>query len=245
MSEGRADGRAVGQGDRRQDTWPQVGQLAERLINRLIDPMVTETLTSSRDQILDAAEDLFARKGLDGTTVKDIGVAAGQNPALLYYYFGNKEELYRTVLHRVVSAMVARAGAALGTGSSPSPPDAIRALITAQVEFLITHPRAPKLLVREMIDHDARRAEAMLLETAAGLFQRLCRVIEQGQREGLFRPGLEPRFAAVSTVAQGMYFAVARPAIRLFFGEVVSEATGRAFAKHAGEFAVSALAEGV
>jgi hypothetical protein len=48
----------------------------------------------------------------------------------------------------------------------------------------------------------------------------------------------------VSTIAQGMYFTVARPAISLFFGEGtrgVSAKTARAFAKHAGDFAVSAL----
>src|SRR3972149_1301608 len=132
--------------------------------------------------ILDAAEALFARKGLGPTTIKEIGTAAGQNPALLYYYFGSKEELYRAVLQRVVSAMVARGGAALG--ASPPPPPAVRG-----------PARAPG--------------------------------------------GVPPPFAAVSPIAQGMSFTVARPAIGLFFGEGargVSGKTAKAFAKHAGEF---------
>jgi AcrR family transcriptional regulator len=195
---------------------------------------------STRALILDAAEDLFARQGLGPTTIKQIGAASHQNPALLYYYFGNKEALYHAVLQRVVSAMVERGGAALR--ASHSPPDAVRALVKAQVEFLLAHPNAPKLLVREMVDHDARQAQALLLETAAGLFQRLTSVIHRGQRSGLFRKDLEPRFAAVSTVAQGMYFTVARPAISLFLGEPVTPKTARAFAKHAGDFAVAALA---
>lgn len=200
--------------------------------------MATATV-GARDQILDAAEGLFARKGFGPTTIKEIGSAAGLNPALLYYYFGSKGDLYRAVLHRVVSAMVARGGAAVEASSGPA--DAIRALVAAQVEFLLAHPHAPKLLVREMVDHDARRAETLLLETAAGLFHRLCEIIRQGQRDGSFRNRLEPRFAAVSTVAQGMYFTVARPAIGLFFGDPISGATARAFARHAGDFAVAAL----
>lgn len=195
---------------------------------------------STRALILDAAEDLFARQGLGPTTIKQIGRAARQNPALLYYYFGSKESLYHAVLQRVVSAMVERGGEALR--ASPSPPDAVRALVQAQVEFLLAHPHAPKLLVREMVDHDARRAPARLLESAAGLFQRLAAVIRQGQRRGLFRRDVEPRFAAVSTIAQGMYFTVARPAITLFLGATVTPKTARAFAKHAGDFAVAALA---
>ncbi|MGQ0702191.1 MAG: TetR/AcrR family transcriptional regulator [Gemmatimonadales bacterium] len=205
-------------------------------------PPSPRSAARAREQILDAAESLFARKGLGPTTIKEIGAAAHQNPALLYYYFRSKAGLYRAVLHRLVSAMVARGGAALD--ASASPPDAIRALTRAQVEFLLNHPNAPKLLVRELIDHDARRAEALLLEVAAKLFDRLCRLIRLGQRKGRFRSDIEPRFAAISTVAQCVYFAVARPAIGLFFGQGtngVSARTARAFAKHAGEFAVAAL----
>ena len=224
--------------------------------------MTGSEASSARDQILDAAEALFARKGLDPTTIKEIGTAANQNPALLYYYFGSKEELYRAVLQRVVSGMLTRGSAAFD--AAPAPSDAIRALVAAQMEFVLSHPNAPRLLVREMIDHEARRAETLLLEMAATLFQRLCRVIEQGQRDGSFRKDVEPRYAAISTIAQVVYFIVARPAIGLFFGgrgerggrgssgehggrggdaggSGVSEATAKLFGRHAGEFAVAAL----
>jgi TetR/AcrR family transcriptional regulator len=204
--------------------------------------MPTLDVGSARDQILDAAESLFARKGLEPTTIKEIGTAARLNPALLYYYFGSKEELYRAVLQRVISGMLARGSEAFD--AAPHPRDAIRGLVSAQMEFVLSHPNAPRLLVREMIDHEARRAESMLLQQAAALFQRLCRVIEQGQREGAFRSDVEPRFAAVSTIAQVVYFIIARPAIGLFFGEGsrgVPEATAKQFGRHAGEFAVHAL----
>lgn len=204
--------------------------------------MSTPDPSSAREQILDAAGELFARKGLGPTTIKAIGTAAHLNPALLYYYFGSKEELYRAVLQRVISGMVARGGAAFDAASTPE--DAIRALVAAQMEFVLSHPHAPRLMVREMIDHEARQAEAMLLQVAAALFERLCGVIEQGQRDGLFRADVEPRFAAISTIAQVVYFIIARPAIRLFFREGargVSEATAKQFGRHAGEFAVHAL----
>jgi TetR/AcrR family transcriptional regulator len=205
----------------------------------------SDTTTGSgpaREQILDAAESLFARKGFDPTTIKEIGAAAEQNPALLYYYFGGKEELYRAVLSRIVAGMVTRGRASFDAAIAPA--DAIRALVSVQVEFLLTHPNAPKLFVREMIDHDARNAEAVILQMAAGLFQRLCAVIEAGQAAGLFRSDVEPRFAAVSTISQVVYFMIARPAVGLFFGlgsRGVPEQTARDFGRHAGEFAVRAL----
>jgi AcrR family transcriptional regulator len=204
--------------------------------------VATTSALSAQDQILDAAEALFARQGLSRTTIKEIGAAAGQNPALLYYYFGNKEALYRAVLERTVAPLISRGADILAHVANPA--DAIRALIGAQIEFFLAHPNAPKLFVREMIDHDARRAEAVILTVAAELFTRLRNVIEHGQREGVFRRDVESRFAAVSTISQAIYFAIARPAVGIFFGlgtAGVTDQTAREFARHAGEFAVRAL----
>jgi AcrR family transcriptional regulator len=157
----------------------------------------TDTL-SARDHILDAAESLFASKGFGPSTIKEIGARAGLNPALLYYYFGSKEELYQAVLRRLGERLVARGSAAF---EAATPAEAIRSLVNAQLEFLRAHPNVPKLVVRELVDHDAHHAQAVILQIAAGLFQRLCGVIERGQREGSFRRDVEPRFAAVSIIA--------------------------------------------
>ena len=197
---------------------------------------------ASRDQILDAAERLFASKGFDSTTVKQIGAASGVNPALLYYYFAGKEELYKAVLARIVENLVTRGSAAFEEAMTPA--ESIRALVSAQVEFLLSQPNVPRLVVREMVDHQAKHAQEIILRLAAGVFQRLAGVIEAGQRSGVFRSDVEPRFAAVSTIAQVIYFIIARPAVSLFFGlgqSGIPDDTARAFGRHAGEFAVRAL----
>jgi AcrR family transcriptional regulator len=51
-----------------------------------------------RTQLLATALDVFAAKGLDGATVKDLSDAAGVAQGLLYHYFRSKEELLRAVL---------------------------------------------------------------------------------------------------------------------------------------------------
>ena len=53
---------------------------------------------SARDAILAAATELFAAQGFAGVTIKEIGAKAKVNSALLYYYFEDKEGLYRAVL---------------------------------------------------------------------------------------------------------------------------------------------------
>lgn len=48
--------------------------------------------------ILQVSLDLFAARGFSAVTVKDIADATGFNPALIYYYFGSKEELFRNAV---------------------------------------------------------------------------------------------------------------------------------------------------
>ena len=198
---------------------------------------------SSRDAILDAAERLFARQGFNATTVKQIGAESGVNSALLYYYFADKETLYREMLRRGLAAFN-RAGVEQLTAALP-PAEAIRRFARFQVDFMTAHPFLPRLLVRELLDHEAAHAEEQIATAAAGIFAGLCAVIRRGQAAGEFRADVDPRFAAISIVGQVAYMLIARPAAGILLGygrggpppEVLRE-----FARHAGDFAVAALA---
>ncbi|MGW1025287.1 TetR family transcriptional regulator [Streptomyces sp. NPDC002577] len=52
----------------------------------------------SRELLLQAARELFAERGFDRTTTRDIGERAGVDPALIARYFGNKTHLYVATL---------------------------------------------------------------------------------------------------------------------------------------------------
>ena len=202
--------------------------------------MIAQTQTS--DLILDAAERLFARQGFTATTIKQIGKEADVNPALLYYYYDSKETLYRAMLQRILGQLLARGSDAIERATSHA--DRIRAFVRAQARLLADHPHFPQLFVREMVDHQASHAEEAITSTAAGAFKRLCDVIVAGQQDGVFHRSLDPRFAAISIIAQVAYFVIARPAVGLLLGHgpggPPAELSERVFA-HAEEFALAAL----
>jgi AcrR family transcriptional regulator len=61
--------------------------------------MASRRPPGTRDRIKDVAQELIAQHGVDGISIKDITVAAGQrNMAFVYYYFRNKEELIRELI---------------------------------------------------------------------------------------------------------------------------------------------------
>ncbi|BDB44574.1 MULTISPECIES: TetR/AcrR family transcriptional regulator [Mycobacterium] len=57
-------------------------------------------LEHTRNLLLDAAEDVFARKGLLGSALEDIADAAGYTRGAIYSHFGAKEELFLAVVER-------------------------------------------------------------------------------------------------------------------------------------------------
>lgn len=61
-------------------------------------PKTGKNNIDTREQILSAARCVFARRGLDGASVRDVAEAAKVNNAMIYYHFKDKVELYRSVL---------------------------------------------------------------------------------------------------------------------------------------------------
>jgi TetR/AcrR family transcriptional regulator len=194
------------------------------------------------DAILDAAEELFAGQGFKATTIKQIGAAAGVNPALIYYYFESKEKLYHALLHRLFGRIMEQAGSGLDRAASAA--EAVRLIIGTQSVVMQARPSLPRLLVRELADHQAAHAAADISQLAATVFRRLCDLIEAGQRDGTFRGDLDPRFTAISAISLLPFFHIARPAVGILLGHGTEGPTGeemQAYGRHAAEFVVSAL----
>jgi AcrR family transcriptional regulator len=54
-----------------------------------------------RDQILDAANDLFAERGYEDVSIEDIASSAGVTRGLVHHYFGGRKDVYVALLQRV------------------------------------------------------------------------------------------------------------------------------------------------
>lgn len=61
--------------------------------------------TSTKERILTAAETLFAQRGFDGASLRQLTAAAGVNLAAVNYHFGSKEKLVEQVFKRRLDAL--------------------------------------------------------------------------------------------------------------------------------------------
>ncbi len=89
-----------------------------------------------REALLDAAAAMFAAKGYDGTSIRDIAGAVGMLPGSLYYHFKSKDELLLAVYRNGVARFEAAIDAALGS-TAGDPWQAIEAACAAHLAILL------------------------------------------------------------------------------------------------------------
>ncbi|WP_321342255.1 TetR/AcrR family transcriptional regulator [Breoghania sp.] len=146
---------------------------------------------ATRANILAVAMEEFAENGLSGARIDEIAAKTRTSKRMIYYYFGDKQGLYRHVLEAAYQRV--RLGEeALELDHLP-PAEALRRL----VEFTFTHhsktPEFIRLVMIENIHHGAYLRESEVIRTLnAGVIAHIGRVYAAGCEAGVFRAGLEP-----------------------------------------------------
>lgn len=95
----------------------------------------THDLSDGREsQLLSIARQLFARKGYDATSLRDIAEAAQITKAALYYYFPNKDTLYERVVIESMAALLSEVQHAVARAHTPT--EKVRAFLRASAESM-------------------------------------------------------------------------------------------------------------
>ena len=138
---------------------------------------------SVQDRLIEAAEDLFCRRGFNDTSVRDIAAAADCNVASVNYYFGGKDSLYLEIWRRRLVQMresrLASIEKVMSAGDQPRLEDLLRSYATAFLEPLIEGEgqcRFINLMAREMIDPHLPR-ETFVSEMAAPVMSALSKAV--------------------------------------------------------------------
>lgn len=103
---------------------------------------------STKEKIIQAAQQVFIRKGMDGARMQEIADEAGINKALLHYYFHSKEQLFNDVFYGVLSQLIPGL-IAIFKGSEPFL-DKIEAIVTQYDTYMSGHPFLPQFVIREI-----------------------------------------------------------------------------------------------
>ena len=158
---------------------------AERASVRTQDPEGT------RQNIIEVASEEFALNGLSGARIDEIAARTRSSKRMIYYYFGDKEGLYLSVLENAYRLV--REGESKLDIDGLSPLDALRKLVEFTFEHHSKHEDFIRMVMIENIHHaeflEKSKVIRQLNVTAIGTIEAL---YARGVKDGLFRPGLDP-----------------------------------------------------
>ncbi len=153
----------------------------------------------NEDNILRAAEEVFARAGFAGARVAEIAAKAGVPKPNLHYYFTSKRALYRAVLDNILRLWLAETDI---IREDVEPRAALEQYLRAKMRFSRLYPNASKVFANEII-HGAGEIGPYLKSELRQLVNAKTRVFEHWIRAGRMMP-LDPRhlFFAIWAVTQ-------------------------------------------
>jgi TetR/AcrR family transcriptional regulator len=139
-------------------------------------------MEDSEEKILEAARQVFIRKGLAGARMQEIADEAGINKALLHYYFRSKEKLFDRIFMEVFQTISTGIGGFL----SEDIPffDKIKKFIDLYVDVLLENPYLPIFFLSE-IQQNPERLQKMIendiFKSMSGFIVQMIQEINQGK----------------------------------------------------------------
>lgn len=157
------------------------------------------------DEALDAALDVFWRKGYEGTSIADLTAATGVAAPGLYAAFGNKEELFLKALDRYQERYLAEVACAL---AEPDVRVAIDEFLRRSIAQCVVRDRPGCISVNGAVacSDDAESVRLELIRRRQSNEALLCQRLKRAKAEGALPDDTAPEDLAryVTTVNQGL-----------------------------------------
>ena len=171
----------------------------------------------SQATILAAARDEFAEHGLGGARMDRIAERASLNKRLIYYYFEDKEQLFRAVLENAYAGI--REEEQKLNLLDLKPADALRRLVEFTWHYYLDHPEFLTLLNSANLHkarhlQESRRARQM----NSPLIEMLAEILERGRKDGTFRGGIDPLQLYVSIAGLSYFYLSNNHTLSAIFG---------------------------
>jgi AcrR family transcriptional regulator len=167
-----------------------------------------------RARLLAAARELFARRGFDAVSTRELARAAGATPAMVHYYFGDKHGLFRALTEETLGPVIASLESLADDGAALT----VEQFMEQYIGAFRRHPWLPQLVFREMMDGGEDFRAHFASQFGHRVRAILGSAIRRGQEEGRIDPALDPDLLTISTLALCVFPFLARPMVETVLG---------------------------
>ncbi|GAA3703551.1 TetR/AcrR family transcriptional regulator [Arthrobacter ginkgonis] len=140
----------------------------------------------TKNNILVVATEEFADKGFAGARIDEIAARTQTTKRMFYYYFSDKEGLYKAVVHRVIRQI--RAEEQRVDVDDLAPLDALRRIAEITFDYHEAHPEFVRVMADVNTNYAALWPDGKQEELAGPIVGQLERVIERGVELGDINP---------------------------------------------------------
>lgn len=110
--------------------------------------METTESNTTESAILDAAKEIFERKGMEAARMQEIADEAGINKSMLHYYYRSKQLLFEAVFKSAFALLAPQLNEIINADTSIF--EKIRNFSSNYISFVIKHPYLPNFIIQEL-----------------------------------------------------------------------------------------------
>lgn len=184
---------------------------------------MTSDLNEKQIQILQVAEKLFAEKGFDGTSVRDIAREASINVAMVSYYFGSKIKMLESLIYFRTSDLKMQLESL--SKEAISPLDKINKLIELYIYRINKNKCIYQILHFELTSNKREIDLKSFTEVKKQNLEFLTKIIHEGQENGIFRKDVNIFLLPSTILGPFFHFQMNRP----FYAEILKLTTDSAY----------------
>ncbi len=152
----------------------------------------------ARDRLLKAATGLFAAQGVAATTFATIAQRAQLTPAMLHYYFRNREQLLDAVVEERLAPLIRSVWGPVEAREAPA--ELIRGIVQRMLAGIERMPWVPSTWMREVLNEGGLLRGRVLRHLPLGKVRALSQSLARAQARGETNPELDPGLIAFSLI---------------------------------------------
>ena len=167
---------------------------------------------NTEQKILDAAQNVFMKKGMDGSRMQEIADEAGINKALLHYYFRTKQKLFEAIFKQLIKKAFPSIKELIF--STIPIEEKIGIFVDKYLNLLIKNPYLPMFILKE-INRDPQFLASVIKGQGANPDEVL-KVFEKEMEKGTIRR-MDPRHLFINILGLSIFPVAARPLMTEIF----------------------------
>ena len=143
-------------------------------------------ITDKKEHIMNAAIELFAEKGFEGSSIRDLAARADVNVAMVNYYFGSKDKLFEAIVAYKAGFMRGKLDE-IAANNQLTEIEKIDQVIESYVLKILSNPSFHRVLHQELLMGERETMHKNIINIFVANTKIIRHIIEQGIRKKVFK----------------------------------------------------------